>query len=378
MDADVLLVDEVLAVGDAAFQQKCFEEFDRLKAEGRTIVFVTHDMASVERFCDRAHAARAGRMVDIGDPEEVSRAYSELNFGGRAASCDEQAPGKPFQIVGVWCEDADGSRIVTQQQGQRCRACWRSSSPRPWGTPLGIEFRNEARHPVFAAHSAAHWATGTSRPVGERWSPSRSTTVGSGRYDLSAAVGAPPAGRGGRGAGPRRGHAVVGFDVRERRRRGHPARAGDQVGMSGAAQVLSAPSALGTDLRRFASLTYLLAVTDFKLNFFGSFLGYLWGLMRPLMLFGVLYVVFTQVIKFGEGVKHYPVYLLTSIMLMNYFGETTGGGVTSLIKHQNLLRKMQFPRLVIPLSVALTALFNLGLNLIAVFFFAMVSGVERD
>ena len=146
--------------------------------------------------------------------------------------------------------------------------------------------------------------------------------------------------------------------------------------MSGAAQVLSAPSALGGDLRRFARLTYTLAVTDFKLNFFGSVLGYLWGLMRPLMLFGVLYVVFTQVIKFGEGVKHYPVYLLTSIMLMNYFGETTGGGVTSLIKHQNLLRKMQFPRLVIPLSVALTALFNLGLNLIAVFFFAMVSGVE--
>ena len=146
--------------------------------------------------------------------------------------------------------------------------------------------------------------------------------------------------------------------------------------MSGAAQVFSAPSALGNDLRRFASLTYLLAVTDFKLNFFGSALGYLWGLMRPLMLFGVLYLVFTQVIKFGEGVKHYPVYLLTSIMLMNYFGETTAGGVGSLIKHQNLLRKMQFPRLVIPLSVALTSLFNLGLNLIAVFFFAMVSGVE--
>lgn len=146
--------------------------------------------------------------------------------------------------------------------------------------------------------------------------------------------------------------------------------------MSGAAQVLSAPSALGNDLRRFVSLTYLLAVTDFKLNFFGSVLGYLWGLMRPLMLFGVLYVVFTQVIKFGEDVEHYPVYLLTSIVLFTYFSETTAGGVTSLIRRDNLLRKMHFPRMVIPLSVALTSLFNLGLNLVAVFFFAMVSGVE--
>ncbi len=146
--------------------------------------------------------------------------------------------------------------------------------------------------------------------------------------------------------------------------------------MSGAAQVLSAPSALGNDLRRFVSLTYLLAVTDFKLNFFGSVLGYLWGLMRPLMLFGVLYVVFTQVIKFGADVEHYPVYLLTSIVLFTYFSETTAGGVTSLIRRDNLLRKMHFPRMVIPLSVALTSLFNLGLNLVAVFFFAMVSGVE--
>jgi ABC-2 type transport system permease protein len=135
------------------------------------------------------------------------------------------------------------------------------------------------------------------------------------------------------------------------------------------------PSATGGDLRRAFSLTWMLAVTDFKLRYFGSVLGYLWTLMRPLMLFGVLYFVFTQVIRFGEGVLYYPVYLLTSIVLFTYFAETTAGGVQCLMARENLLRKMHFPRIAIPISVSLSALFNLGLNLIAVFVFAMISGV---
>ena len=83
-------------------------------------------------------------------------------------------------------------------------------------------------------------------------------------------------------------------------------------------------------------------------------LGYLWTLMRPLMLFGVLYVVFTQVVRFGDDVKHYPVYLLSSIVLFTFFSEATSRGVKSLVERENLLRKIRFPRLVIPLSVALT------------------------
>ncbi len=136
------------------------------------------------------------------------------------------------------------------------------------------------------------------------------------------------------------------------------------------------PTALGDDLRRFANLTWTLAVTDFKLRFFGSFLGYLWTLMRPLMLFGVLYFVFTQVVKFGEGVEHYPVYLLTSVVLFTFISESTSRGVLSLVERENLLRKIRFPRLVIPCSVALHALFNLGLNLVVVFVFVLASGID--
>jgi ABC-2 type transport system permease protein len=135
------------------------------------------------------------------------------------------------------------------------------------------------------------------------------------------------------------------------------------------------PAAVEDDARRFASLTLTLATTDFKLRYFGSALGYVWSLMRPLLLFGVLYVVFTQVFSLGRGIPHYPVYLLTSIILWTFFVETTSNNVQSLLAREGLLRKMRFPRLVIPLSVALVALFNLGMNMIAVIVFALADGV---
>jgi len=145
--------------------------------------------------------------------------------------------------------------------------------------------------------------------------------------------------------------------------------------MSSHAATRVAPSAFGDDLRRFTDLTVTLATTDFKLRYFGSALGYLWSLVRPLLFFGVLYVVFTDVFHAGRGVKNYPVYLLTAIMLWTFFIETTSGCVQCLLMREGLLRKMRFPRLVIPLSVALTALFNLAMNFIVVIVYALASGV---
>ncbi len=137
-----------------------------------------------------------------------------------------------------------------------------------------------------------------------------------------------------------------------------------------------APSAFGDDLRRFFDLTWTLATTDFKLRYFGSALGYVWSIMRPLLFFGVLYLVFTKVFHAGRGIPHYAVYLLTSIILWTFFVETTAGSVQCLLAREGLLRKMRFPRLVIPLAVALTALFNLGMNFIVVFAFAVASNVQ--
>src|SRR3712207_3454757 len=86
VDAAVLLIDEVLAVGDAAFQQKCFDEFNRLRDEGRTIVLVTHDMGAVRRFCHRAMLMERGRIVHLGRPERVGAEYLDMNFKAQSVS----------------------------------------------------------------------------------------------------------------------------------------------------------------------------------------------------------------------------------------------------------------------------------------------------
>jgi ABC-2 type transport system permease protein len=136
------------------------------------------------------------------------------------------------------------------------------------------------------------------------------------------------------------------------------------------------PSALGGSARRFLELTLTLARTEFKLRYFGSALGYAWSLMRPLLFFGVIYVFFTQILNVGKGIPHYGVYLLTGIVLWNFFAEATGGAVTCLVAREGLLRKVRFPRMAVPLSVSLTATFNLGMNFIAVFVFALASGIS--
>jgi ABC-2 type transport system permease protein len=139
---------------------------------------------------------------------------------------------------------------------------------------------------------------------------------------------------------------------------------------------VTGPSALSGDWRRFVHLSVMLAVTDFKLRFFGSVLGYLWSLMRPLLMFGVLYAVFSVVFRFGGEVSYYPVVLLMAIVVYEYFGEATANAVMSVIDRENLVRKIHFPRMAIPLSITLTAAFNLGLNLVVVFFFMAISGIE--
>jgi ABC-2 type transport system permease protein len=137
------------------------------------------------------------------------------------------------------------------------------------------------------------------------------------------------------------------------------------------------PSALGGGPRRFFDLLWLISVTEFKRVYFGTVLGYIWSLIRPLMLFGVLLFVFTQVFKIGsDEAPHYPVLLLLGIVLFTFFQEATLNSVTSVITQEGVVRKTQFPRLVIPLATSLTGAFNLCLNMIVVFAFILAFGVE--
>jgi ABC-type polysaccharide/polyol phosphate transport system ATPase subunit len=122
VDADILLVDEVLAVGDAAFQQKCFDVFYRMRDEGRTIVFVTHDMGSLNRFCNRALLLERGQMVHLGEPHEVADRYLEINFGRSADTGGDDADrggDGDARVVEAWVEDESGQRPASLPQGQR-------------------------------------------------------------------------------------------------------------------------------------------------------------------------------------------------------------------------------------------------------------------
>jgi ABC-2 type transport system permease protein len=135
------------------------------------------------------------------------------------------------------------------------------------------------------------------------------------------------------------------------------------------------PSALGGGLKRMVDLVLLLSITEFKRTYFGTALGYVWSVARPLLIFGVLLEVFTHVFRLGSAVPHYPVLLLFNIVLFGFFSESTTTAVTSIVGQEGIVRKTQFPRIAIPLSVVITALINLGLNMIVVFAFILGFGI---
>jgi ABC-type polysaccharide/polyol phosphate transport system ATPase subunit len=162
VDAEILLVDEVLAVGDAAFQQKCFDQFERMKADGRTIVFVTHDMGSVRRFCDRAMLIDRGRMLDIGDPDVISAKYEEVNFGeiGDADAVARATGVANVRVRRTWCE-SDDATVATAVQGERCAACFEVEFLDAVTDPVfSVTFRNDVRHTIFVARSDGAGPTG--------------------------------------------------------------------------------------------------------------------------------------------------------------------------------------------------------------------------
>ena len=151
VDAEILLVDEVLAVGDAAFQQKCYEAFQRMKDDGKTILLVTHDMGLVEQFCDRAMLLERGRVLALGEPREVGRLYHKVNFGRLVH--EETAPvaqATPAEITGAWYETG-GERTAEIAQGDPLEICVSVQFNEELTDPVfALTLRNEVGHTIFA------------------------------------------------------------------------------------------------------------------------------------------------------------------------------------------------------------------------------------
>ena len=237
VDAELLLFDEVLAVGDSSFRRKCERHFEQLRDQGRTVLLVTHDMAEVERVCDRALLLDGGRIVADGEPSDVAREYEKLNRRGTLSEASPQ------------------------------------------------------------------------------------------------------------------------------RRAGRRERSGVRVGPAPASP------------RRVAEIVFTLAVMQFKLRYLYSKLSYLWAVARPLAMFGIIYFFVTQVAGLDSG-PNFPVYLLSAIVLWTFFEQSTHTAVGSMVHHEPLLRRVPLPHAAIPVSVVLTAMFDLAMNLIAVGALLVAFGVE--
>jgi ABC-2 type transport system permease protein len=128
--------------------------------------------------------------------------------------------------------------------------------------------------------------------------------------------------------------------------------------------------------KRNKALLLELVRTDFKLRYQGSVLGYAWSLLRPLFMFAILYLVFAVIFKLGDSIPNYPIYLLLGIVLWNFFQEVTSQSLGSIVGRGDLISKISIPRWMIILSSSMSALINLGLNLLVVFIFALINGID--
>jgi ABC-type polysaccharide/polyol phosphate transport system ATPase subunit len=197
IEADVLVVDEILAVGDAAFQQKCFDVFFRMRDEGRTVLFVTHDMAAVQRFCHRALLLERGRVVTIGEPHEVADRYLDLNFatteeGGAFGS--PRAGDGAARMLDAWMEDEHGARQATLPQGAPCSLRARVRFDEELRDPsFAVAFVNPQHQNVFVATSAAGGTPSGRFAAGEtvELAVSFDNALAPGRYAVSTLIARP-------------------------------------------------------------------------------------------------------------------------------------------------------------------------------------------
>ena len=339
-DADILLIDEVLAVGDAAFQQKCKDVFHEIRGSDRTVVLVTHDMTAVEQYCHRAMLLDQGDIVAIGDPDEVARRYLRLNFAEpRGAGGDEHPvvpEGVEIVLLDAWLESEASGRptssrarsssftpcsrrrptiegpsfgfVITNADGVEiggfARRLSRTSSGDSIAAGGEVHVRAQARQPLRsrAATRSSAGCTATTR------SPSRCSPC---RGSWTSSSSAPEHGR-------------AWSTVADRVHAGGRT-AGSRMSAAGAASSCATSAARrrsAAAARRFCELLWLMAVTEFKRAYFGTVLGYFWSLLRPLMLFAVLLFVFTQIFRLGSdgpelsgpaAVQHRPLRLLPGV-----------------------------------------------------------------
>jgi ABC-type polysaccharide/polyol phosphate transport system ATPase subunit/ABC-type polysaccharide/polyol phosphate export permease len=364
VDADVLLFDEVLAVGDALFQRKCLDTFARLIASGHTIVYVSHSLETVRQFADRVLLLDRGRMVELGEPDAVIAAYERRNreHAQRRGLDMSEPDGRP-EVVDAWVESESGRRTSVLRRGERARFRFIVRLPRDTVRPeLGFGVRNaEGQVVARQADERRPSRSGTVTRAGEleTFSASFPGRLEPGTYEAFPLL-AP-----GDEAGPAE---PPGCQVQLR----------VEEAASGTAAPPRAPVAPGrlARARRFADVSLTLARADFKLRYLDSAIGYAWALAQPLLLFAVLYLIWTEVIRLPGDVSDYGLKLLLGIALFTYFTEAVGHALPALVAKGEMLRKIPFPALALPLASVLTSSYVYSLSLVIVLAFVLGAGIS--
>jgi ABC-type polysaccharide/polyol phosphate transport system ATPase subunit/ABC-type polysaccharide/polyol phosphate export permease len=368
VDADVLLFDEVLAVGDAMFQRKCMETFERLIAKGHTIIYVSHSLDTIEKFADRALLLERGRVVELGEPAAVIERYEQLNRDReRRRRIRIGEPDGYAEIMGAWLESAQGARTSVLRRGEEAQFRFVIRLGRDMERP-GMGFALRDADGAVLLSETDRWRTRGRTPGRSGDVQTFSTTFPSrldpGTYEVAPLLA--PAGEEGL-------LEVPGSQLRVQVEPPTPNEFGEQLRPG---KPRETPK--WWDARRFADLTLMMARTEFKLRYLDSVVGYLWALGQPLLMFSVLYLVWRRIVPIGTHVPHYELNLLLGIVFFMFFTEATGHALPSLVVRGTMLRKIPFPPIALPLSSVLTSTFVFAMGMIVVLGFILAAGILPD
>ena len=368
VDGEVLLFDEVLAVGDELFRSKCHQAFEHLISRGHTIIYVTHSLESVTQFADRALLMERGRVVELGEPGVVIEEYERLNREREQTRRIRPAePGGYAEVVDAWLESRNGDRISALRQGDEAHFRFVVRLRHDGGRPaMGFALRDVEGTVVLSETDlwlAARRPPGRAGEI-QTFSAPFPSRIEAGAYELAPLL-VPPDEEG--------SVEVPGAQLRVEVEL--PAVDPDSEDL----RRLTGPGserARSQGAGRFADLCLVLARTEFKLRYLDSAVGYIWALGQPLLMFGVLYVIWTEVLNIGSDTPHYALILLLGIALFQFFSDATGQALPSLESKGSMLRRIPFPPVAVPLSSVLTSSFVYGLSMVIVFGFILASGIS--
>nr|MDQ6914882.1 ABC transporter permease [Actinomycetota bacterium] len=324
-----------------------------------------HSLATVRQFADRVLLLERGRMIQLGEPDAVIEEYERRNREREGAMGLRREGSNGHEVVDAWVETEGGTRTSVLHRGEQGRFRFivrlDNDAVRP---DLGFAVRDAEGRVLLS--ETDRWRTRRRGVVRagefETFSAPFPVRLEPGDYEATALLAAPDDEGAIEPPGSRVSLRVEDAGAGIARRLGERAAEGEDG------------TAWWARARRFADVSLALATAEFKLRYLDSLIGYAWALAQPLLMFAVLYTIWTKIFHVGH-VGHYPLKLLVGVALFTFFSEASAHALPSLVTKGEMLKKVRFPPLALPLSSVLTSALVYGLSLAIVVVFILVSGI---